>query len=131
MRAMTTFDDQFYRRAVARILRFLGVLATAGILVSLVWKGWRTAAGFALGAALAWINFLWLKGIADSVGSDSLRASTRRAFFFGSRYLILGLVAYVILRITKISTPAALTGLFVSLGAVLAEIVFEIVYARN
>ena len=128
---MTTSDDQFYRRAVARILKFLGMLAGAGILVSLAWKGWRAAAGFALGATIAWINFLWFKGIADSLGGDGVRASARSAFLFGSRYLILGGVAYVILRLTNISTPATLTGLFVSLGAALAEIVFEMVYARN
>jgi hypothetical protein len=128
---MTDSDDQFYRRAVARILRFQQVLAGLGLLVCFAWKGWPTAAGFALGAILAWINFLWLKKIADSLGSDSVRTSARSAFLFGSRYLILGAVAYVILRLTTISIPATLTGLFVSLGAVLAEIVFEIVYARN
>jgi ATP synthase I chain len=107
------------------------VLAGLGVLVCFVWKGWPMAAGFALGAILAWINFLWLKRIADSMGASEPKASARGAFLFGSRYLILGAVAYVILRFTNISTPAALTGLFVSLGAVLAEIVFEIVYARN
>jgi hypothetical protein len=126
-----TVSEDFYRRAVARILRFLGLLAIAGTVVSFGWKGWRAAAGFALGAALAWINFLWLKRIADSMGAADVKASTGSAFLFGSRYLILGAVAYVILRFTNISTPATLTGLFVSLGAVLAEIVFEIVYARN
>jgi hypothetical protein len=127
---MTASDDQFYQRAVARILRFLGLLAVAGILVSLAWKGWRAAAGFALGSVLSWFNFRWLKGIADSLGASG-GASARSAFLFGSRYLILGAVAYVILKLTDISTPAALTGLFVPLAAVLAEIIFEIVYARN
>jgi hypothetical protein len=126
-----TDSEEFYQRAVARILKFLGLLAFSGTVVCFTWKGWRAAAGFALGAALAWINFLWLKRIADSVGASNVKASAPSAFFFGSRYLILGVVAYVILRFTNISTPATLVGLFVSLGAVLAEIVFEIVYARN
>src|SRR5215469_17118766 len=125
---MTTSSETFYRQAVARILKFLGLLAAAGTLLAFAWKGWQAAAGFALGAALAWINFLWLKGIADSLGDSGMKASARSAFFFGSRYLILGAVAYVILRLTNISTRAALTGLFVSLGAVLAEIIFEILY---
>lgn len=126
-----TASEDFYHRAVARILRFLGLLAVAGTGVAFAWKGWRGAAGFALGAALAWINFVWLKRIADAMGSSDVKVSARSAFFFGSRYLILGAVAYVILRFTNLSTRATLTGLFVSLGAVLAEIVFEIVYARN
>ena len=126
-----TDSEEFYRRAVGRIVKFLGVLAAAGAIVSFAWRGWRAAAGFALGSTLAWINFLWLKGIADSLGASGMKASARSAFLFGSRYLILGAIAYVILRFTNISTPAALTGLFVSLGAVLAEIIFEIIYARN
>jgi hypothetical protein len=128
---MTGSDEQFYQRAVARILRFQQVLAGLGVLVCFAWKGWPTAAGFGLGSILAWINFLWLKRIADSMGASDVKASAGHAFLFGSRYLILGAVAYVILRLTSISTRATLTGLFVSLGAVLAEIVFEIVYARN
>lgn len=126
-----TDSEDFYQRAVARILKFLALLAVAGTLGAFAWQGWRSGAGFALGAALAWINFLWLKRIADSVGASDVKASVPSAFFFGSRYLILAAVAYVILRFTNISTPATLTGLFVSLGAVLAEIIFEIVYARN
>jgi hypothetical protein len=77
------------------------------------------------------MNFVWLKRIADSLGDPRPKASTRSAVLFGSRYLILGGVAYVILRFTKISTRAALAGLFVSLGAALFEILFEIVYART
>ncbi|HEY7392038.1 MAG TPA: ATP synthase subunit I, partial [Bryobacteraceae bacterium] len=103
-----TVSEDFYQRAVARILKFLGLLAVSGTVVAFAWKGWRAAAGFALGSALAWINFLWLKGIADSMGASEAKASARGAFILGSRYLILGGIAYVILRITNVSTPATL-----------------------
>src|SRR5262249_20255640 len=120
----------FYRRAIRRILRFLAILAAAGTLAALGWRGWQAGTGFALGSAIAWVNFRWLKRVADSLGPLPSKPSTRHAVLFGSRYLILGGMAYVIVRFTSISLPAMLTGLFVSLGAVLAEILFELVYAR-
>jgi hypothetical protein len=127
---MTTSDDEFYLRSVGRILKFMAILAGAGTLFAFAWRGWRSGAGFALGAAIAWINFLWLKRLTESLGASQPRRATHGAVILGSRYLILGGVAYVILRLTNISLPAMLTGLFVSLGAVLVEILFELVYAR-
>jgi hypothetical protein len=127
---MTMSDDEFYTRAIRRILRFMGLLAAVGTVVALAWHGWRSGAGFAVGSVIAWINFLWLKRLTDSLGAHQSKRSSRSAVLAGSRYLLLGGVAYVILRFTSISLPAALTGLFVSLGAVFLEILFELVYAR-
>jgi len=123
-------DDEFYLRAMRRILRFMGLLAAAGTLVALAWRGWRFGAGFAFGSAIAWINFLWLKRLAESLGGSQAKRSSGSAVLLGSRYLLLAGIAYVILRFTSVSLPATLTGLFVSLGAVLLEILFELVYAR-
>jgi hypothetical protein len=127
---MATSDDEFYFRAVGRILKFMAILAGAGTLFALAWRGWRSGAGFALGAGIAWINFFWLRRLTESLGASQPKRSTHSAVILGSRYLILGGIAYVILRLTNISLPAVLTGLFVSLGAVLVEILFELVYAR-
>jgi len=126
---MTASDEDLYRRAVARILRSMVLLAGGGTLVVLIWRGWKWGAGFAFGAGIAWVNFLMLKKLTDSLGAVNRKPpSTGSVVFLGSRYLVLGGVAYVILRFTSISMPAALAGLFVSLGAVLAEILFELVY---
>jgi hypothetical protein len=127
---MMAQHDEFYSRAVGRILKFMAYLAAVGTLAALAWHGWRAGAGFALGSGISWINFLFLKRITDSLGAPQSKASTRSAVIFGSRYLILGGITYVILRYSVVSLPAALTGLFVSLGAVLVEILFELVYAR-
>jgi hypothetical protein len=129
---MTPSHENLYRNAVARILKSIALLAGGGTLVALVWSGWKWGAGFAFGAGIAWVNFLMLKKMTDSLGATGRKPpSTGSVVFLGSRYLVLGGVAYVILRFTSISMPAALAGLFVSLGAVLAEILFELVYARN
>jgi hypothetical protein len=128
---MTAASEDVYRRAVGRILRFMAILAGGGTLVALAWRGWRSGAGFAFGAGIAWINFLLLKRITDSLGASPSKGSARRAVVLGSRYLILGGLAYAILRLTGINRLAAVTGLFVSLAAVLIEILFQLVYARD
>ena len=129
---MTASDGDFYRSAVNRILRFMVWLSFGGTVIAALWRGWKWGAGFAVGAGIAWVNFHFLKRLTDAIGSSGGQPPrTRGAVFLGSRYLILGAIAYVILSFTSISTPAALTGLFVPLAAVFLEIVFELVYART
>jgi hypothetical protein len=129
---MKLSEEDIYRNAVSRMLRIMAVFAGGGTLALFVWRGWKWGAGFAFGAGVAWINFLLLKKLADSLGAGRPKPpSTGSAVFLGSRYLILGAVVYATLRFTSISMLAAAIGLFVSLAAVLVEILFELVYARN
>ena len=123
---ITIPDDEFYERVTSRIFRVTLVIAGAGTLAALAWRGWRVGAGFALGAAISWINFRWLKHAVDSLSGK--RARPRLAVLAGFRYLLLGGVAYVILSYSSISLGATLAGLFVSITAVIAEIFFEVVY---
>jgi hypothetical protein len=129
---MKASEEDIYRNAVARILRIMAAFAAGGSLTLLVWRGWKWGVGFAFGAGIAWVNFLLLKKLADSLGAAGRKPpSTASAVFLGSRYLILGAVVYATLRFTSISVLAAAIGLFVSLAAVLVEILFELVYARD
>jgi len=44
-------------------------------MVALAWRGWSVGAGFALGSAISWINFRWLKHAVDSLsGKRAQRA---------------------------------------------------------
>jgi ATP synthase I chain len=126
---MTTADERFFLRAFARIVRIFWALAAGGAAAAFVFRGWRWSAGFALGAAISWINFGWWKRITEALGSPPPRA--RWAVILGLRYLLLAGGAYVILRLTPISMLAALAGLFVAVAAVIVEILVELVYARN
>ena len=126
---MTNPDDSYYERVAGRIFKVMLVLAAGGAMVALVWRGWAAGAGFALGAAVSWLNFRWLKHVVDGLGSK--RARPRLALLAGFRYLLLGGGAYVILRYSSISLPAALVGLFVSVAAIIVETVFEVMYARD
>ena len=125
---ITNADDGFYERVTSRIFRVMLAIAAAGTLVALAWRGWRVGAGFALGAAISWINFRWLKHAVDSLSGK--RARPRLAVLAGFRYLLLGGVAYVILSYSSISLGATLAGLFVSITAVIVEIFFEVVYGN-
>jgi hypothetical protein len=122
-------DERFFERALRRISRSILVLALAGTAALFLWGGWRWGTGFAAGAAASWLNFRWLKQLVDALGGRRPRA--RLVFFLAARYLLLGAGAYAILRYSEISLSAALAGLFVPVAAVLFEILFELVYARE
>ena len=127
---ITNADDGFYERVTSRIFKVTLAIAAAGTLAAMAWRGWRVGAGFALGSALSWINFRWLKHAVDSLSGKRAQRSPRPrlAVLAGFRYLLLGGVAYVILSYSSISLGATLAGLFVSITAVIVEIFFEVVY---
>jgi hypothetical protein len=126
----TNPDDGFYERVTSRIFTVMLAIGGAGTVAALAWRGWKVGAGFALGAAISWINFRWLKHAVDSLsGTRAQRAPRPRlAVLAGFRYLFLGGAAYAILRYSSISLRATLAGLFVSVTAVIVEIFFEVAY---
>ena|SRR5947209_16828810 len=126
---MTDPDQRLLEHAVGRIARVIFGLAAAGVVIALIWRGWTWAAGFALGSAVSWLNFRWLKQLVYALGSD--RARPRSALKLGFRYVLLGGLAYVILKYSLVSQSAALAGLFVPVAAVIVEILIQLLYARN
>ncbi|MGA9979807.1 MAG: ATP synthase subunit I [Candidatus Sulfotelmatobacter sp.] len=126
--------DDFYSGAVGRIRGFMAGLAL--VLSAGAW--WRfgrgSALGFALGCAIAYLNFHWLKrgvsGLADRVTNAGKSQSGKGIVArFLLRYVLLGAAAYVILT----SFPASLRGLFAGLclpvGAIACEAVYELYVA--
>lgn len=121
--------DDWFGQTVTRLVKLMVVIAAVGTVAALMWRGWKWGAGFAVGAAISGLNFYWLKRLTQSLGSASVRR--RSAVFLGSRYIVLALIAYVILRYSSINVSAALAGLFVSTAAVIVEILFELRYGPN
>src|ERR1700722_21010979 len=118
-------EERLFETALRRITRGTVVLAAAGGFVCLIWRGWRWALAFLLGAAASYLNFRWLKRVVDALGGAlAARPSPKFAILIGLRYLLLGAGAYAIVNFTSLSLPAALIGLFVLAAAVLPEIVF-------
>jgi hypothetical protein len=121
-----------YEAALVRMARGTVALAAAGCLACLILRGWRWALAYLLGAAASYLNFRWLKRVVDALGGAlSTRPSPKFAILIGLRYLLLGAGAYAIVNFTSLSLPAALIGLFVPVAAVILEIVFELIYARE
>ena len=119
-------NPEFALRRIAKASFALGVGGTIGVWA---WRGWTWGAGFALGSLVSWVNYSFLKQVAYAVGKPQTRK--RLLAFAGLRYLILGGGAYVRLRFSNISMPAVLCGLFVSVAAVIVEIIIQLAYART
>src|SRR5947208_311422 len=102
-------------RATRRIFRLSAAMIAIGSVGYFVASGWRGGAGFLLGGGIAFLNFRWMRRLVDSLGEGAQRKKPRpwMAVLLGLRYLILGLIAYAILRFSEISLTATLAGLFV------------------
>jgi len=122
-------EQAHYETALRRIMRGMVALGAAGCLVFLILRGWRWAVAYLLGAAASYLNFRWLKRVADGLGGAlTARLSPKFAILIGLRYLLLGAGAYVIVNFTSLGLPAALIGLFVPAAAIMQEIIFELIY---
>jgi hypothetical protein len=125
---LTTAPDPLsFEGAAARIGRILTVVAVLGTFGALVLGGWKTGAGFLLGALISGLNYHWLHKLVRNLGAGG--RPRYRTVILGFRYLILGAGAYVILRVSPISLRAVLAGLFVLTAAIFVEVIFELVYA--
>jgi hypothetical protein len=120
-------------RAAGRILRLTLALIVLGAAVYFAKAGWRGGCGFLIGGLISYLNFRWIKRTVDALGETAGGKPPRTsvAVFLGLRYLLMGAGAYAILKFSEISLMAALVGLFVSTGAVILEILIELIYART
>ena len=128
-------SDSMYVAAEHRIEWMTVAFGLAGALFVLLRWGSRPAEGVALGAALAWLNFRWLKqGVSALVKVSTAQANSDHARvpvsvyakFFG-RFALLLVVVYVILSRSLLPVAAVLGGLFAVVAAVMIEIMWELV----
>src|SRR5438445_12839235 len=71
-------SERFYRAAESRIEWLTAGVGTAAALVAAVCWGSQAAAGVVVGAALAWVNFRWLKqGVAALAPPVTARAGAQ------------------------------------------------------
>lgn len=129
--APQTAGDGFYDRALERVERFMAAIAVAGTATAPPVFGWRIAGGFALGAAISYANFYWLKRVVSGIADLTVRAgSPVRArgmvHRFLLRYFLMALVAFVILTVSRESLYGLFAGLFLPVGAVFCEVAYEL-----
>ena len=124
-------SDRFYAGALDRIRILMIVLGGALSLAAWLIFGMRPALGFLLGCVIAYLNFQWLKsgvsGLADRA-SNSGKAQSGKGIIarFLLRYVLLGVAAYVILTSFPASLRGLFAGLFLPVGAIACEAVYEI-----
>ncbi|MEK7407458.1 MAG: ATP synthase subunit I [Acidobacteriota bacterium] len=108
-----------------------GAVAAAALGTVAVWwlEGWPWGLGFLAGAVASVFNFRWLEQLAAGLGPGAARRRLRFAILFGLRYLLLGAGGYVIVKVFGLSGLAIVAGLLVSVAAVLAEMIYELIHA--
>jgi hypothetical protein len=122
--------EKFYAGAYSRMWRIMAFVAVSASVGALARFGWRTAAGLALGCAVAGLNFFWMKHaitafagrMVEPTDSKPIRGSATK---FAMRYALVGAVAYVIFKSSVVSLSGVLVGLFLPVAAILAEAVYE------
>ena len=123
--------DAFHSRALNRIHSFMLGLALVLAAAALFKFGRFAALGFLLGCAISYLNFRWLKSgvshLADRVtNTGKAQSGTGIVARFLLRYILLGAVAYVILTSFPASLRGLFAGLFLPVGAIACEAVYEV-----
>ncbi|HEY6348081.1 MAG TPA: ATP synthase subunit I [Candidatus Angelobacter sp.] len=127
---MTAPNDSI--EAVYERLNFsLALLLTAGVLTFLSLRDWKMSLGFLLGGLIGVFNFVVLKRTVAAVGQvvaegRATRSVKRQVFKFFFRYLLLAAALYVIFKSSAVSVYGLFLGLFLPVGAILIEAVYEL-----
>lgn len=129
--AAETPSESFYARAVARIPRFMLLLAV--ILSTAAWLrfGWKIALGFACGCAIAYLNFHWLERVVSALADRATQSGYPQSsggvvFRFLMRYFLMALAAYAIFSVSPASLYGLFAGLFLPVAAIACEAAYEI-----
>jgi hypothetical protein len=114
-------------RAEARLPRWMMAWALMGSGAALLAGEIRVAVGFALGAVLAILNYLWLHQAIESLFAAGHARPTRTVLArFVVRYPLAFASVYLFYRTGWLPFAAVLAGLFVPVGGVLIEALVQL-----
>lgn len=124
-------------RRVAWLTLAFGLSAT--LVTALATRNSFWAAGLAIGAVLAWLNFRWLRRGLDALVAASVAQSEAakprvpigtyfRALF---RYALLALIAYVIFIFLRVPLASMVVGMCSLAAAAIAASVYELFRPSN
>ncbi len=131
----TPHSANWFHRVQRRIAALtLSIGAAAAVIVSVI-GFWRWGIGILIGAALAWINFIWLdQGLgAISKLAQALRGFPKPRSSFGvwikvfSRYGLIAILLYTAWVLAHIPVVSMLAGLCALGAAVMAEGLYEVI----
>ncbi|MGA7382301.1 MAG: ATP synthase subunit I [Terriglobales bacterium] len=131
-----TGAESFYAAAMARIPRFMVVLAVLFGLAAWIRFGWRIGLGFACGCAVAYLNFYWLEKVVSAVADRATRSghpqsSAGVVFRFLLRYFLMALAAYAIFSVSPASLYGLFAGLFLPVAGIACEAAYELYAALS
>lgn len=123
---MAGIEDVYQRLNVS-----LAALLVAGVVTFLSFRNWAMSLGFLLGGLISLVNFKILKRTVISVGEmiaegKATPSAKKQALKFVLRYALLAGVLYVIVKSSTISVYGLFMGLFLPVGAILIEAVYEL-----
>ncbi|MFZ0320786.1 MAG: ATP synthase subunit I [Candidatus Sulfotelmatobacter sp.] len=112
------------------MLRLVLILGVFFSLITAWYFGWIAALGFAAGAVIAYLSFRSLNKAVQSLASRIVDSGERASGFslvhgFFLRYVLAGIVAYVIFTSSSEAFRGFLFGLCTPVAAMLAEAGFE------
>jgi hypothetical protein len=129
-------DSISIERRIERLILFAGLLMVVGAA-----SGWGgcAAEGTAIGTALCWLNFRWLRqgaagliqlGLAQA-GAENVRVPRMTHAKFLGRIALLLLVAYVILSKLHFPVIPVFCGLTAVFPAILIELGYEVMHGQH
>ena len=123
-------SERFFSAAIPRMLRFVLILGAVISLCAAWFFGWIAALGFAAGAVIAYLSFRSLNKAVQSLASRIVDSGQRASGFslvhgFFLRYVLAGVVAYVIFTSSSQAFRGFLFGLCTPVAALLMEAGFE------
>lgn len=122
-------EDYDFDGLVRRLNRYSVVITLLAMPVAFVFHSLSAALSIATGAALSYINFVWMKRAVDFVvveGAKGAAAGRRSLFGFVARYVLIALVLYATIRSSVLNVVFILAGLLVYVAALLIECVYEV-----
>lgn len=122
--------EAFYSGALTRITRLMPVLAVLFTVGAWVRFGWMVAAGLALGCAIAYLNFHWLKTVVFALADRATNSGNPQSgkgivLRFLLRYGLIAVGCYAIFKVSTAALFGLLAGLFLPVAAITCEAVYE------
>jgi len=111
--------------SIPRIKRYAIILGVTGTVVAVLLRGVKEAAGFAVGASLAFVTIESWSRLAASLNPEAAGSKPSvgsSGAFLAFRYIIIAGAIYATVKVLGVTPLAMLLGLFVSFAAVLVEL---------
>lgn len=119
-----------FDRAIARLPKWMLALAAVGTGLAGRLGGLAAAGPFLIGAAASWFNLRIIVRMVDRLGeaakANPARPPRRAGFGMFIQFVVFALGAFVILRYSGFSLPAAICGFLVCPAAAILEILYEL-----